>query len=58
MSSEQEAKTRAAERLRTIEAAREADRRATNADRARNASDSSTPNRSTSTPTTETRGRA
>jgi hypothetical protein len=55
VSSSQEIKNRAAERRRTIEAAAAADRRATNADRTRNASDASTPNRSTSTPTTERR---
>ena len=56
MSSSQEIKNRAAERLRTIEAAHAADRRDTNADRTRNASDVSTPNRSDSTSRSGNRG--
>jgi hypothetical protein len=55
VSSAQEIQRRAAERQRTLEATREADRRATNADRSRNASDSSTPNRDSKR--VETRGR-
>jgi hypothetical protein len=51
MSSSEEIRRRAAERLRMIEAAQAADRRATNADASRRGSDTQPPRRADSTPT-------